>query len=248
MAAMHGSMHGARRRGLLFCCPQPMHFATSIPPVPRWGVAWGMSGRFEEGLGQRGMAGVIAASGRFDSAYYRAAYPDAGDPLWDYVTRGRDAARNPNATFDAAYYLAMNPEVAAQRIDPFIHYLHHGEAEGRRPLSPLGDVASPAAAEGEREPGADTALVVRLAHPELWPELLSFIRSVPSPFDLHVTVAGEAAFRAVAGTILMSVPGAVIHVVPCRGRDMAPFLALLGGPLASYRYVCKIHAQTTAPP
>lgn len=301
MAAMRGPMHGAGRRGLLFCCPQHDAFrdvdtaGSAAPPalrwdalalrasrmgaamtrpgpgravvgawrgarrwlgatrrgsalLPLWAVAWAMSGRFEERLRQRRMARVLAASGRFDSAYYRAAYPDAGDPLWDYVTRGRHAARNPNATFDAAYYLAMNPEVAAQGIDPFIHYLHHGEAEGRRPLSPLGGVASPAAAADARDQRADTALVVHLAHPELWPELLSFIRSVPSPYDLHVTVAGEAAFRAVAGTILASVPDAVIHVVPCRGRDMAPFLALLGGPLATYRYVCKIHAQTAAPP
>jgi lipopolysaccharide biosynthesis protein len=220
--------------------------------LPLWALAWAVSGKFEERVRQRRMARVIAASGRFDSAYYRAAYPDAGDPLWDYVTRGRTGARNPNATFDGAYYLAMNPEVAAQGLDPFIHYLRHGEAEGRRAASPLGDMAAPAPADEAlaRGPDAapDTAIVVHLAHPELWPELLSFIRSVPAPFDLHVSVAGEAAFRAVAGAILASVPDAVIHVVPCRGRDMAPFLALLAGPLAAYRYVCKIHVQTSARP
>ncbi len=214
--------------------------------LPLWAAAWAVSGRFEERLRQRRMARVIAASGRFDSAYYRAAYPDAGDPLWDYVTRGSTAARNPNAGFDTAYYLAMNPEVAAQGIDPFIHYLRHGEGEGRRPLSPLGDAPAPAPADEERAARADTAIVIHLAHPELWPELLSFIRSVPPPFDLHVSVAGEAAFRAVAATILASVPDAVVRVVPCRGRDMAPFLALLGGALASYRYVCKVHAHASS--
>jgi lipopolysaccharide biosynthesis protein len=212
--------------------------------LPLWALAWALSGRFDERLRQRRMARLLAASGRFDSAYYRAAYPDAGDPLWDYVTRSRNGARNPNATFDSAYYLAMNPEVAAQGLDPFIHYLRHGEAEGRRAASPLGEAPSAAEVDEAQASSPDTAVVVHLAHPELWPELLSFIRSVPSPFDLHVSVAGEAAFRAIAATILASVPDAVIHVVPCRGRDMAPFLALLGGPLAAYRVVCKIHAQT----
>src|SRR5262249_41738852 len=150
---------------------------------------------------------------------------------------GRGGGRNPNATFDAAYYLAMNPEIAAQGIDPFIHYLHHGEAEGRRAVSPLGDQPAAPRADDARVARADTAVVVHLAHPELWPEVLSSVRAVPSPFDLHVSVAGDAAFRAVAAAILASVPDAVVHVVPCRGRDMAPFLALLGGALASYRYV-----------
>ena len=35
------------------------------------------------------------------------------------------------------------------------------------------------AAKDAREARADTAIVLHLAHPELWPELLSFIRSVP---------------------------------------------------------------------
>jgi len=35
--------------------------------------------------------------------------------------------------FDAAWYLAANPDVAESGIDPAIHYLAHGAAEGRSP-------------------------------------------------------------------------------------------------------------------
>jgi ADP-heptose:LPS heptosyltransferase/GT2 family glycosyltransferase len=35
--------------------------------------------------------------------------------------------------FDANYYLAMNPDVAALRIDPLLHYLEKGAKEGRKP-------------------------------------------------------------------------------------------------------------------
>src|SRR5215470_15494290 len=33
--------------------------------------------------------------------------------------------------FDAEWYLAQNPDVAAAGINPLVHYLRHGAAEGR---------------------------------------------------------------------------------------------------------------------
>jgi ADP-heptose:LPS heptosyltransferase/GT2 family glycosyltransferase len=42
--------------------------------------------------------------------------------------------------FDAGYYLAANPEVAAQNLDPLLHYLERGAAERRGP-SPGFDTA-----------------------------------------------------------------------------------------------------------
>jgi lipopolysaccharide biosynthesis protein len=43
--------------------------------------------------------------------------------------------------FDARWYLANNPDVAATQIDPVLHYLHHGAHEGRQP-GPLFDAAA----------------------------------------------------------------------------------------------------------
>lgn len=42
--------------------------------------------------------------------------------------------------FDAAFYRAMNPDVAAAGVDPLAHYLAHGWREGRAPM-PLFDPA-----------------------------------------------------------------------------------------------------------
>ncbi len=39
----------------------------------------------------------------------------------------------PDPLFDASYYLAQNPDVAAAGIDPYQHYLAHGWREGRTP-------------------------------------------------------------------------------------------------------------------
>ena len=35
--------------------------------------------------------------------------------------------------FDAAFYRERYPDVAAARMHPFLHYLLHGAAEGRKP-------------------------------------------------------------------------------------------------------------------
>ena len=35
--------------------------------------------------------------------------------------------------FDAAFYLAHNPDVAAAHVDPYLHYLMYGAREGRDP-------------------------------------------------------------------------------------------------------------------
>lgn len=47
----------------------------------------------------------------------------------------RDARRlRRSAAFDAGWYRAAYPDVAAARIDPALHYLRRGMAEGRSPL------------------------------------------------------------------------------------------------------------------
>lgn len=36
--------------------------------------------------------------------------------------------------FDSDFYLIQNPDIAAARIDPLLHFLEHGWREGRRPV------------------------------------------------------------------------------------------------------------------
>ncbi|MCP5091731.1 MAG: glycosyltransferase [Gammaproteobacteria bacterium] len=94
----------------------------------------------------------------FDPAYYRQHNPDLAaaefNLFWHYVHHGKDETRqsqNPNAltpqliaeleplaqairgAFDSVYYLAQNPEVAATGVDPVLHYLAFGEADGCQP-------------------------------------------------------------------------------------------------------------------
>jgi hypothetical protein len=50
------------------------------------------------------------------------------------VRQRRDArAIRASGHFDEAYYLAANPDVAANGVDPALHYLRYGMREGRKP-------------------------------------------------------------------------------------------------------------------
>jgi hypothetical protein len=47
--------------------------------------------------------------------------------LWSNGSAGR------RKLFDAAFYLRKYPDVAAAKANPWLHYLKHGAAEGRKP-------------------------------------------------------------------------------------------------------------------
>ena len=75
-----------------------------------------------------------AISAAFDPDFYRAVYTDLPadmDALWHYRMAGWREARDPAPWFSAARYLDGNPDVAADGLEPFAHYLLRGRREGR---------------------------------------------------------------------------------------------------------------------
>jgi hypothetical protein len=70
----------------------------------------------------------------FDAQWYRARYrlDPSVSPLLHYL-QNRHGAFSPIPEFDAEYYLAAYPDVAAARYDPFAHYCLEGFKEGRNP-------------------------------------------------------------------------------------------------------------------
>ncbi|CAN7560047.1 hypothetical protein LJR225_004108 [Phenylobacterium sp. LjRoot225] len=74
---------------------------------------------------------------RFNSGFYREAYPDVVakgvDPMEHFLTVGWREGRDPTPQFCVREYLQDNPDVAATGINPFVHYIVAGRAEGRAP-------------------------------------------------------------------------------------------------------------------
>ena len=77
----------------------------------------------------------------FDADWYSAGANRAGldvgpDPARHYLETGAAAGLDPSVLFSSTGYLAANPDVAEARANPLLHYLTHGQAEGRSaPLS-----------------------------------------------------------------------------------------------------------------
>lgn len=77
----------------------------------------------------------------FDAAHYLRRNPDVAarlsDPeeaLWHYVAFGARERRDPAPDFNVDFYLLRNPDVGAINVDPFVHYVLYGRAEGRPAL------------------------------------------------------------------------------------------------------------------
>lgn len=86
-------------------------------------------------------AKVIECSSLFDAEWYLKTYPDVADhatfksrPALHYLQIGGFEGRNPSTDFDSDRYLTMNRDVEEQQMNPLLHFILHGEAEGRKPL------------------------------------------------------------------------------------------------------------------
>src|SRR5215475_606526 len=78
---------------------------------------------------------LIHASGLFDRDWYLSTYPEvpADRALVHFLEMGWYAGHNPGPDFDTSFYLASNPDVARAGINPAVHFVLHGRAEGRLP-------------------------------------------------------------------------------------------------------------------
>ena len=81
---------------------------------------------------------LLEQSALFDAAWYCEQYGGqdasaASDPVGHYLAQGAAAGLNPGPGFDGAWYLSTYPDVTAAGMNPLVHFLRHGQAEGRLP-------------------------------------------------------------------------------------------------------------------
>lgn len=92
---------------------------------------------------------LIAA--HLDKEFYLSQCPQARhsalSPAEHYLRIGGFTGYNPNRKFSSSAYWFSNPDVAAAQVNPYLHFLRYGKAEGR----PIGNPAF-VPDEGERKP------------------------------------------------------------------------------------------------
>ncbi len=92
------------------------------------------------------------------------------------------------------------------------------------------------------EPQLRVAIVAHAYYPDLIPEILACRDALPGTAPVHFTIPPERV--AAAQTMLQGVDEISLHVCENRGRDIWPFLQLLGsGALDGYDAVLKLHTK-----
>lgn len=172
----------------------------------------------------------------FDVDWYRRHYLNGSseiEPVGHYLAVGHLQAPQPHALFDCADYLDRYPDLRGAGVDPYLHWLKHGRAEGRQGRDPatLGD-------------SLKVAVVAHIFYEDLWPQISMRLRAIPVPFDLIVTVSPGSEL---ADAVHADWPAADVIEMPNSGRDIGPFLRVL--PLLldrRYDVVCKVHTKRGA--
>ena len=88
----------------------------------------------------RSEIGLLQASPLMDAGWYLKQYPDVCgfDPVIHYLSRGWKEGRDPSAAFSTSKYLEAYPEVRSAGVNPLVHYLMIGRADGCQPIPDAG--------------------------------------------------------------------------------------------------------------
>ena len=90
---------------------------------------------------------------------------------------------------------------------------------------------------------AEVAICIHVHHADVWPEFETLLLALQGPFALYISLT-DAAHDALASLIASTFPQAHVVRVVNRGRDMAPFLQMLGLIRSGgHTYVCKLHTK-----
>jgi hypothetical protein len=96
----------------------------------------GLLGRLRKRIRDRRHARLIRSSQLFDAGWYTQRYPEVvtsgSDPACDFLWNAVLLDRDPGPRFDSSWYLRQNCDVTRTGINPLLHYILFGAAEGRQ--------------------------------------------------------------------------------------------------------------------
>lgn len=112
---------------------------------------------------------LLHDSGEFQALWYLQQYPDVAtnkhwckQPEAHYLLQGAALGYNPSPWFDTNWYLAQYTDVAKAAINPFVHYIRYGAAEGRLPNG------AKLPAKGKKNTAPTMSVVIERLAQHLW--------------------------------------------------------------------------------
>jgi rhamnosyltransferase len=87
-------------------------------------------------------------------------------------------------------------------------------------------------------------VVLHLYYRSLIPELASYLKRIPDPFDLHITTSQEGLVRVSLDAFYDVANSITVHIGPNSGRDVEPFISLYkAGCMDQYELGLKLHSK-----
>jgi lipopolysaccharide biosynthesis protein len=191
--------------------------------------------------------------------YYRCAFPS-----WDNEPRRKGRGMTFAHSSPALYGLWLKracehaaKELPADRRFVFVNawnewaegaYLEPDRRYGYAYLQTTADILR--AFTGLREPSCaqlpaarrteTCAVILHMPDSNLWEEMLAFLRQIPVPFGLYVSVPRRA-YADAHLRINTDIQGAEVFAVDDRGGDMLPFLRIFAHMYSyRYKYICRV--------
>tara|TARA_A100001391_G_scaffold205189_1_gene204037 strand:+ start:5920 stop:8328 length:2409 start_codon:yes stop_codon:yes gene_type:complete len=189
----------------------------------------------------------------FNDQWYRDKYQisDDQDALIHFAMIGLTSGFDPSESFSSVKYMAAHTDVSQAGMTAFQHYLAAGRAEYRpifahNILDNYKDVIELSPDKffiKQREKKSAIAVVVHVFYPEIWPEVVEYLRNIEEEFDLYISLIHGKSEK-IESSIKAMFPDAHVLVFPNHGRDVFPFTEFLSaGVLDGYELVCKIHTK-----
>lgn len=195
----------------------------------------------------------IEGSALFDADWYQTTYvPDLppNQAARHYLREGVERGMNPGPLFDGNWYLGNNADVAEAGLNPLLHYLNSGRAEGR-PIR-LACARDAQARVIETRPivlrdstPARIVVAVHAFYVDVFEDLLPhLVRAIPS-FDLLVSTDEPAKQQALEATAERAGLAGRCRVVLAenRGRNFGPLVAVLAPDILRYDLVLHVHTK-----
>jgi FMN phosphatase YigB (HAD superfamily) len=196
---------------------------------------------------------LVKVSGLFNEGFYTERVSDlpvGKDALAHYLeSDGWDIPASPK--FNGAYYLLNNPDVAEAGWNPLIHYVLFGRDEGRSAHMPhmpgrVDRRILPKNRMSNKVPkNTSLVVVVHAFYPEVFEEVVRYLKNIPISFKLCVGVPHEEGKKIIEEVFKKEKLTATLdcRIAQNRGRNFGTLVSLFGEEVKNHEILLHVHTK-----
>ncbi len=191
------------------------------------------------------------AKGLFDSHWYSAnqcrVFSCEQEAFEDYLNKGTFSCINPSPNFDTELYYKCNTDIYLHGENALVHYMAHGEQEGRLAM-PAARKWYPKAISSTAD-GTPKSKKIAMCFHVFYGEFIDYYANCLAKYeqqvDVFISVASDE-LASKAQSVFNACPKVnkvTVKVVPNHGRNFGPLLVEFAKDLQKYDLFCHMHSK-----